>query len=254
MKSPRHRWNCVAMPLGLGHQPDGLSMTVTPDKIALELKKVVTGKGRNKAIERALDLFRTDSTRILYESVLLATCDIDLAAKIFKERPDHMKMYADCFFDISVFESTGDKVMYLDRYAQLHPDAAQMMRNAMQTSAEEFLFLSDKSNTRKVDAKTAIETGLHLYYSMMTTFIQPKMEELIQRPDMDPSQAQLLEQLFSKANTCSREVRAYSELLLKYELDKNADNFLEEFRLALTNKPPKEMLAGKPGKGDPEIH
>jgi len=256
MKSPRHRWNCVAQPLGLAYQRDGLTSTVTPDNICKELKKVVTGKGRNKAIERAYEIYRTDSARVMYESVLLNTLDIAQSAKIIGERENYLQTYSECFFDIKVFESPADKMVYLDRFARLNPDHAQTMRNMLTVTTDELLFLADKRNAEKVDPKTALETGLKLYYWMMKSFIQPQLEQIvIAGGETNKINDEHFDKMFNRARVCAQMVQQFSDLLLRYELDKSADSFLEEFALGLIPKPNTQLIADKATEGkDPPIY
>ena len=72
MRSPRHRWNAVAPQVGMEPYRDGLTFPPTLDALATELKNLLAGKGHwQKPTERAFEIFRSDSGRLMYDSILL---------------------------------------------------------------------------------------------------------------------------------------------------------------------------------------
>jgi len=61
--------------------------------------------------------------------------------------------------------------------------------------------------------------------------------------------------MFNRARVCAQMVQQFSDLLLRYELDKSADSFLEEFALGLIPKPNTQLIADKATEGkDPPIY
>lgn len=252
MRSPRHRWNCVAQPLKLEWQRDGLTSMSQPDKVAKELRLAVQGKSRSKSVTKAYAIYQNESTRTLIEGILLATDSCDQTAKIVKERVDVVRSYADCFFDIAVFEGTTDKLIYLEKYQLLEPEKAQMLRNIMQMSYDDLMVVADSKNAKRVDAKTVIDNTMALYYSLLNVFLKPKLE-LIINESADEKTMEHFDSLFSKAQVCANMGLKCAELLLKYELDKSADNFLDEFALALEEKPVHKLIKDKPTDGSVEL-
>lgn len=249
MRSPRHRWTAVAQKLGLPFQPDGLTFRVGLDKQATELMKVLQGKSKSKVYQQAWSTFGSDSARTTHEILLFTTGSVAETATILKAFPEHVQAFADCFFDVTVFTSTSDKLVYLDKLMVFDPDLAQMLRNAMAMTKEELRFIADKGSADRVDPKSAIENGLKLYYNMMTAFIQPELETIVQETISEERQKRF-DKLFGYAKECSKENRAYAELMLKYELDKTADAFLENFKLALTPKATTDLVKPPPKEGE----
>lgn len=254
MLSPRHRWIAVAQRQGLPYQPDGLSFRVTLDKQGTELLNVLKDKSKSKVYQHAYRVFLSDSTRTSYELLLFATGSVAKTAEILKQFPEHVQTYADCFFDISVFgPGPTDRLIYLDKVMTYDTDLAIMLRNAMGLSEKELTFIADKGSAERVDPKTAIETGLKLFHNAMLTFIQPELEQLVQE-NVPEERQKRFDKLFGYAKECSKENRAYAELMLKYELDKTADQFLENFKLALTPKSAEQLMVPKPKDGEgPEL-
>ena len=254
LRSPRHRWNSVAPTIpGLESSKDGLSNPVTLDLIAQDLQSFLRGrKHKNKLLERAYGtVYQSDSGRTLFDSVLMATLNIETTAEIVRESVDLVQTYADCFFDIAVFEGPADQIAYLDRLAILDPQAAQIMRNTMALKPEALRFLSDRSRAKKVDPKTALEDGLTLYATLFHTFLTPKLETLVVN---DETTRQEFDWYFKHANTCSAKMLAFSHELLHFELDKSVENFLDQFVMKLLKKEDSELIADKlePGEG-PEL-
>lgn len=255
MLSPRHRWIAVAQRLGLPYQADGLSFRVTLDKQGTELFRVCKDPGKgSKVYNHAYRTFLSDSARTSIEIILFATLSVGETARILKAFPEHIQTYADCFFDVSIFgKSPTDRLIYLDRLITVDEDLAFMLRNAMGMSEKELGFIADKGSAERVDPKSAIENGLKLYHNMMQTFIQPELELLVQE-NVSEERQKRFDKLFGYAKDCSKESRAYAELMLKYELDKTADAFLENFKLALTPKTAEQLMVPKPKEGEgPEL-
>jgi hypothetical protein len=249
MRSPRHRWVSVAQRQGLPFQPDGLSFRVSLDKQSTELLAVLKGKSKSRLYQKAYSIFLSDSARASYEILLFATGDVAKTAEILKAFPEEVQTYADCFFDVTVFAGTTEKLMYLDRIMTFDQDMAVLLRNAMQMSPEELAFIADKGTAARVAPKEAIENGLKIYHNMMMTFVQPELESLVQE-NVPEERIKRFDRLMRHARDCSKETRAYAELMLKYELDKTADAFLENFKIALTPRKATEFITPKPKEGE----
>lgn len=255
MYSPRHRWNHVALATGEEPQRDGLLSMSKPDKVAQNLRQVVEGKAKIRSYGRALELYRSESTRTMFEVVLFATRSISDSAKILRDSTEDVQIYADCFFDITVFASETDRALYLEKLQNIKPQAAMLMRNAMAFDTGQLLFLANQRSDKKVDAKTAVSEGLDLFYNMMKLYIKPQMEAIIQE-DQQAQQRQHFNELFEKAVACGNMVQKFSEQSFKYELDKDKDKWMEEFALKLQIQKPETLIADKPREGDgsPEIY
>jgi len=254
MHSPRHRWNCVALATGEEPQRDGLLVMSKADKIAQTLRQVVEGKLKVRAYNRALEIYRSESTRTMYEVILFATRSVADTAKILKDSIDDVQVYADCFFDVSVFPTEVERALYLDKLQNIRPQAAMLMRNAMAFDTGQLLFLSNQQSDTKVDAKTAVGEALHLFHNMMKLYIKPQLEAIINE-DQPAQQRAHFNELFDKAIACGGMVNKFSEQSFKYELDKDKDKWMEEFALRLQVQTPQSLIADKPREGDggPEI-
>ena len=253
MRSPRHRWNVVAPTVpGLERIADGLSVPPALDAIATDLQAFLRGRRhKNKLLGRAYRVYQSDSGRMLFDSMLLATGDVAQAAEIVRESADLVQTYADCFFDIAVFEGPADKIAYLDRVAVADPQAAQIMRNTMAMSVEGLRFLSDKSKTVKITPKEALEQGLTLYATLFHVFLAPRLETLMRADRQDREE---FDWTMKHANTCSSKMLQFSHELLHFELDKTAENFLEEFVMKLLKKDDRELIADRAQSGDLELY
>lgn len=250
MRSPRHRWNWVAMQTGQPYQADRLSGMTVPDKIATELKRVAEGKGKTKAYQKALAIYQADSARIIYETLLFATLSVEQTAKILKERQDHLQIYADCFFDISVFETEGERIIYLDRLQGFDPDVAAILRNAMSKTVEDLAYLADRASGERVQPKDAIDAILTHYTHMFKALSTPQLENvLVANPD--PAQKALQDEQWRKSIVAADMSMKAARMLLEFELDKTADSFLEAFVMALTPQPPAALIEAKPSKDAP---
>lgn len=241
MHSPRRRWNWVAQQEGKDFQRDGLYSMSRPDQLAKDLQKLVKGKSSDKALNKVFLWFQSPSNKLAIEAMLFATLDHSTTSKILGLQENHVKLYADCFFDISVFQDDGDRQLYLDRYSQIDMVAAQMMRNAFGTPPAQLKFLADQKKGEKVSPKDALEEGLRLFYNLMKVYIRPQLEDvLLQNPS--PDQEERVRSLFQMGRDAAKELRGFTDQLLKYELDKSSENFLEEFALAIQKLPREDIF------------
>lgn len=235
-------------------QRDTLYVMNTPDAVAKELRSLVKGKSNPKLYRKAYDLYQTPSTRYLIESILFVTKSVEDAAAVLDMNKAHLLVYSQCFFDVSVFEDDTCRVLYLDKYAQIDIAGAEMMRNAMGLDKNQLLFLANQANAGRVSPKEALEEGLKLFYNLMRVFIKPQIEQVMQTTQ-DEKAIERFDRLFTYATACASQVRGFSDQLLKYELDKTSENFMEEFAIALEKKPLAQLISPRvqDDKNAPEL-
>jgi hypothetical protein len=257
MRSPRHRYNLVAQQLNLPYQRDGLAIMGTLDTTSKELKKVLSRQGANKAFSRAIEIFRSDSARTLYEAILFSTAARDMAGaiaatcRILGENPEHLQIYCACFFDLAVFTGAAERTIYLEKLAGFDEQTAVMLRNALTLSEEDLLFLHDKYSAKKVDAKTALDTGLQFWHAVMRVFQNVKLEDLLNEKK-STEEKEHLDWMFSKATTATNMVHKLSKAMLEHDLDKSSENFLEDMKLTLLAMPPESLIQDKADPENPE--
>ena len=253
MLTPRHRYNRAAMSVGLPPDLDGLTNRAAPDAIThtveAGLRACMSGqatrkpkakdKARGKLVvahadfARAYDLYRQPGSRKTFDAVLLTTLSVVDTANVLREREDFMQLYADCFFDIAVFEGPTDRLTYLDAVYRRDPQYAQMLRNMLSVPLEQLMFISNSATGDRLDPKTVLEAGMSLHYNFMRLFSQVKLETIMSS-DTDSEDYRRFKEMFSMAVTASNLAHKFADSLLKYDLDKDRANFLDEFILSLS--------------------
>jgi hypothetical protein len=253
MLTPRHRYNRAAMSVGLPPDLDGLTNRAAPDALTqmveTGLRACVGGqatrkpkakdKARGKLIvghadfARAYDLYKQPGARKTFDAVLLATLSVTDAANVLREKEAFVQLYADCFFDISVFEGPTDRLTYLDAVYRRDPQYAQLLRNMLSVPLEQLLFIANSSTGERLDPKTVLEAGMSLHYNFMRLFSQVKLETIMSA-DTDSEDYRRFKEMFSMAVTASNLAHKFADSLLKYDLDKDRTNFLDEFILNLS--------------------
>lgn len=257
MLSPRHRYNRAALFAGMKPEIDGLTNRAAPDELTraleAELKKYKggplkaapkqTAKQRARGLPppttalfpRAYEAFKQQGARRNFDAILLATLSVADSAKVLRESEELVQTYADYFFDIEVFGGSVGRIVYLDALYKSDPDYATMLRNMLSVPLEQLLFIVNSSTGEKLEPKTVLEVGMSMHYNFMRLFSQVKLETVMAM-STDSDDFKRFKELFSMAVTSSTLAHKFAETLLKYDLDKDRVNFLDEFILNLTNK------------------
>lgn len=276
MLTPRHRFNYVAMGLGIPPDLDGFTNRAAPDELTKALEasiracrgapagpKKPTAKQKARSgsnvvpitsplFPRAYETFQLISMRKSYDAVLLTTLDVPKAAQMLREKEAVVQIYSDYFFDIMVFEGPTDRMGYLDAIFRRDPEYAQTMRNMLTVPFEQLMFVSNNGVGGKVEPKTVLEEGMTLHYNLMKLFSQLKLETLMSA-DVESADFKRFKELFGMALASSGMAHKFAAELLKNDLDKDRISFLDEFVLSLTKGKLTEHISS-PKTEELELH
>jgi len=255
LRSPRWRWNTIATLCGGAPFRDGLTIPARPDKLAEDLKSQILGRGRpDRGMSRAYQIYRSDSARTIWDSMLFALCkagqepDWATCGQVLHESQDLVRLYSQLFFDVTVFAAETDKLVFLDQYVRLDHRAALIMRNTMGLDRDGLMHAADMSRAERIDPKTALEEGLTTYYKLARIF-GPLAIAFEARIAEDPASRERFEWIFKQYNMSTSRMKEFAHELLAFELDKSAENFLEEFVMRLEKVDNDQLIVDKNADG-----
>jgi hypothetical protein len=247
MLSPRHRFHRIAPRLGLPITPDGFELKPMLDELtkrleaALSKAKKAAARKKNE-YSRAYEMYQLASMRMMVDALLFTTLSVPATARLLREDELVVQAYHDSFFDVTVFGNEAGRVAYLDAVFARDPEYAQMVRNMMLYSEEQLQFIADRSKADAVDPKTALDAGLTLHYNLMQIFMQLRLETLV-TADPDSPEFQRFQKLHHMSVISANLVHKFADLLLRYDLDKNKQNFLKDFALNLSKQDAQALIA-----------
>jgi hypothetical protein len=248
MLSPRHRFHRIAPRLGLPMVPDGFGVKPVADELTKQLEaalmKPKKGARPNKKNEysRAYEMYQQTSMRMMIDALLFTTQSVPATARLLREDDGLVRAYHDSFFDVTVFGNEAGRVAYLDAIFARDPEYAQMIRNMMLYSEQQLQFIADRSKADAVDPKTALDAGLTLHYNLMQIFMQLRLETLV-TADPDGPEFKRFQKLHHMSVISANLVHKFADLLLRYDLDKNKQNFLKDFALNLSRQDAQALIA-----------